>query len=52
MKIKLYASLSCSRTEMTGNDYENKISPNTNTTGDHKFTLTRHEDKYFLPIVF
>ena len=47
-EIKLYISLSLLQDDMTGNDYV-RFGPNTNTTGEHKFTLTRHEDRVLSP---
>ncbi len=47
-EIKLYISLSLLQDDMTGNDYV-RFGPNTNTTGTHNFTLTRHEDRVLSP---
>ena len=47
-EIKLYVSLSLLQDDMTGNDYV-RFGPNTNTTGTHNFTLTRHEDRVLSP---
>ena len=47
-EIRLYISLSLLQDDMTGNDYV-RFGPNTNTTGAHNFTLTRHEDRVLSP---
>ena len=47
-EIKLYISLSLLQDDMTGNDFV-RFGPNTNTTGVHNFTLTRHEDRVLSP---